>query len=116
MQENKIQAECVKWFRNTYCKRTDLPRCAIFSVPNEGRNQMEQLQKIATGLLAGVSDLIIILPNKIVFVEMKDATGKQSPGQIEFEQTVTNLGFEYYLIRSVDEFKLTIDNLFNSLL
>jgi hypothetical protein len=77
---------------------------------------MEQLQKIATGLLAGVSDLIIVLPNKIVFVEMKDATGKQSPGQIEFEHTVTNLGFEYYLIRSVDEFKLNIDNLFNSLL
>jgi hypothetical protein len=51
-----------------------------------------------------------------VFVEMKDATGKQSPGQIEFEQTVTNLGFEYYLIRSVDEFKLTIENLFNSFL
>ena len=77
---------------------------------------MEQLQKVATGLLAGVSDLIIVIPNKIIFVEMKDATGKQSPGQIEFEQTVTNLGFEYYLIRSVDEFKLTIENLFNSLL
>ena len=77
---------------------------------------MEQLQKVATGLLAGVSDLIIVIPNKVIFVEMKDAIGRQSPGQIEFEQTVTNLGFEYYLIRSVDEFKLTIDNLFNSLL
>jgi hypothetical protein len=77
---------------------------------------MEQLQKIATGLLAGASDLIVVLPNKVVFVEMKDAIGRQSPAQKEFEQTVTDLGFSYYLIRSVEEFKQTIDNLFNSIL
>jgi hypothetical protein len=103
--ENKIQAEMVKWFRNSFCKKTDNPQCVIFSVPNEGRNKMEQMQKVAMGLYSGVSDLIVVKPHEIIFIEVKDAKGVQSTTQREFEAKITNLGFKYVVVRTLDEFK-----------
>jgi hypothetical protein len=77
----------------------------IFSVPNDGKNMMEQMRKKATGLLAGVSDLIVIQPNRIIFIEVKTERGVQSESQKQFENDVKALGFEYYLVRSLNEFK-----------
>ena len=59
----------------------------------------------ATGLLSGVSDLIVVLPNRILFLELKTETGQQSDSQVEFSCIISVLGFEYYVIRSIDEFK-----------
>lgn len=53
------------------------------------------------GLLSGVSDLIIILKNRIVFIEVKTKKGKQSENQKIFEKQVKKLGFEYYIWRDV---------------
>lgn len=107
MTESKLQQEIFQWFQNTYCLKHHNPRLCIFSVPNGGtRNQLEAITLKATGLLPGVSDLIILQPNgKTIFVEVKTEKGIQSEKQKDFETTVTNLGFEYYLVRSLDEFK-----------
>ena len=106
--ESRIQQEIVMWFRNKYCLLHSEPRCAIFSVPNEGKNAKEQASKIQTGLMAGVSDLIVLLPNKVLFIEVKDEKGMQKPKQIDFEKTVGNLGFPYYLVRSLEDFQKII--------
>jgi hypothetical protein len=75
-------------------------------VPNGGfRTKSEAAKLKATGLLAGVSDLIVIQPNRIIFVELKLEKGKQQKTQIEFERKVKALGFEYYVVRSLEEFK-----------
>jgi hypothetical protein len=103
--EAKIQQEIVVWFNNNYCLTTHNPRCAIFSVPNEGKNAREQLYKKALGLKAGVSDLIVVMPGRLVFVEVKDEKGQQSDKQKEFEITVKSLGFEYVVVRSLENFK-----------
>ena len=66
------------------------------------------MRKKATGLLSGVSDLVILFPNKTVFCEVKTPTGTQSDNQIEFQKHVESLGFEYILVRSLDEFKAKI--------
>lgn len=108
MQENKIQAQCVQWYRNTYCLKTCNPRGVMFSVPNElaGNNAIATMQAKAMGLMAGVSDTILILPNgKIVFCEFKDAKGLQSERQKDFEKLVTSHGYEYWLIRDFETFK-----------
>lgn len=107
MTESKLQQEIFQWFQNTYCLKHHNPRLCIFSVPNGGtRNKLEAITLKATGLLPGVSDLIILQPNgKTIFVEVKTEKGIQSEKQKDFETTVTNLGFEYYLVRSLDEFK-----------
>lgn len=80
----------------------------MFSVPNESKNAIEQSRKIAIGLMAGVSDTIVVLSGKVLFVEFKDDKGRQSDKQFDFEQTVTALGFPYYVVRSLENFKQII--------
>jgi hypothetical protein len=99
--EGKIQQECVIWFRNNNLKTSNL----IFSVPNEGKSAAEQMYKKALGMMSGVSDTIIIMQNKVIFCEFKDDHGKQSDKQIIFQNKVENLGFEYWLIRNLEDFK-----------
>jgi hypothetical protein len=102
--ENKIQQEIVQWFRANHYKKG-----VIFSVPNEragGYLAMKDL--LLTGLLSGVSDLIVVLPNKVLFVEVKTSTGTQKPNQIKFQKNIENLGLEYHLVRSLLEFKALV--------
>ena len=72
----------------------------VFAVPNGGSRNLREARNLKMqGVTAGVSDLIILLPKKIFFVELKNPNGKgrQSPAQKEFEETVSALGFEYLL-------------------
>lgn len=106
LSEDILQAEIFKWYHNNFCLPKHTPRHYIFSVPNGGlRNKREAVKMKATGLKAGVSDLIVLQPNRTIFVELKTPIGRQSDKQKEFEQIVRDLGFEYHLVRSLDEFK-----------
>jgi hypothetical protein len=114
INENNLQAEIYKWFNNTYCLKNMANRGLIFSIPNGGyRNGREAMTFKATGLLKGASDLVVIFPNgKLCFVELKIAKGFQSTEQKDFECRVSSLGYEYHLIRSLNEFKLlTLNNI-----
>lgn len=106
MSEDILQAKIYKWYHNTYCTKNNNPRHCIFSVPNGGlRSPREAVKLKATGLVAGVSDLIVLQPNRIIFVEVKFGKGRQQANQVDFENKVKALGFEYYLVRSLEEFK-----------
>lgn len=106
--ESKIQQECYQWYHNKFCLKNHSPKMCIFSVPNEGSNAREQMYKKSLGMRSGVSDMIVLKPNKVLFIEFKDEKGKQSDNQKEFEKTVSDLGFEYHVVRSLDEFKLVV--------
>jgi hypothetical protein len=109
--EAKVQQEIVVFFRNNY-QRKGVDKGIIFSVPNEragGFMAMKDL--LLTGLLSGVSDLIVVLKGKVIFVEVKNDKGKQSPKQILFQKQVENLGFEYHLVRNLESFKKIIDGI-----
>jgi len=108
-KEDVIQAEIYKWYNNNFCLKSHDPQCIIFSVPNGGtRDKREAMLLKATGVVAGVSDLIIIKPNEVIFVEVKTEIGKQSDKQKQFQQTVETLGFKYLLVRSLEDFKSQI--------
>ena len=110
-EESKIQSECFIWYNNNFCLKFHNPRGMMFSVPNElgGRNKVGTALARSTGLMAGVSDAILILPNsKIIFIEFKTAKGRQTEKQKEFEERVKKHGYEYFIIRSLDEFKKLI--------
>jgi hypothetical protein len=111
MKESAIQQACYMWFNNTFCLKHHEPRLLMFSVPNEGTSAKEQMYKKAVGMLPGVSDTIIIVPGKVVFCEFKDDKGRQGPKQIEFEERVKKLGYDYWIIRSLEDFKLKIESL-----
>ena len=106
--EAKVQQEMVVWFRNNY-QRKGVDKGIIFSVPNErAGGYMAMKDLLLTGLLSGVSDLIVVLKGRVIFVEVKNDVGKQSEKQIKFQQQVENLGFKYYLVRNLEDFKKCI--------
>ncbi|MFJ1490742.1 VRR-NUC domain-containing protein [Capnocytophaga canis] len=103
--ESKLQSACVRWFKYQY------PQYLIFAVPNGGsRNTLEAKRLQQEGVLAGVSDLIVIAPNKTLFIEMKHGKGKQTDKQKEFQKQVQQLGFSYFVCNSFDKFQNIIEN------
>ena len=98
MKEYDIQCSCLNWFRETY------PQYIMFSVPNESCYRRKQYFE-KSGMLKGVSDTIVILPNKVVFIEFKSSKSYQRPEQRDFENKVSILGFSYYVCRSLEQFK-----------
>ena len=105
ISENKIQQDIVMWYKNNFCLKHHNPRQCIFSVPNDSINAIETKRKVNTGLLTGVSDLIVLHNGECLFIEVKTSTGKQQESQKDFENTVTLQGFKYYLVRSLEDFK-----------
>jgi hypothetical protein len=108
--ESNLQQEIFIYYNNSFCLKHHENRAIIFSIPNGGtRNIREAVALKKTGLLAGASDLIVITPKgKLMFVELKINKGKQSDAQIDFQQRVENLGFEYHIVKSLEEFKKII--------
>lgn len=130
--ENNLQAEIVLWFNNNYCLKHHNPRSIIFAVQNEMASQIAGAIKakvpkalwsiidktvqivvskaVTFGFKKGVSDLIVVIPNKVLFVELKTETGKQREEQEKFEKIVKALGFNYYIVRDLQTFKDIISN------
>ena len=55
------------------------------------------------GAHKGIADLYCIRGGRHVWAEIKTATGKQSPFQIEFERQILAEGGEYHVLRSVED-------------
>jgi hypothetical protein len=98
----KIQPETI--LSKSICQYLDLLHVYYFHVPSEGkRSRWEQMQFKANGGKPGVADLVLILPGRVVFVELKTATGRQSAAQKEFQTAVELNGHEYHIWRSLDD-------------
>jgi hypothetical protein len=110
--ESKIQQEIVIYINNNFCLTKHEPRFIVYSVPNgipipippkERARALDLLHK--TGMLNGVSDLIIQgINGRILNVEVKAETD-QSPDQVKFQKRVEKLGGYYILVYSLDDFK-----------
>ena len=87
------------------CQLLTLNRVYFFHPANEGKRGFGAIKSFHNnGGRAGVADLVLLLPlGRCVFVELKADKNKQRKSQIEFENTVDALGFEYYVWRSVDD-------------
>jgi hypothetical protein len=105
-EEDIIQQSIVIWFKNNYVIHK---KGLIFSVPNGGlRNKITAKILKLTGSLAGVSDLIVVQQNKITFVEVKTEKGVQSDSQKLFQELVEYFGFEYFIVKNLEQFKLIL--------
>ena len=104
--ENFTQQEIYIWFNNTFCLTHQPDRMMIFSIPNGGNRDAREGKTLKnTGLLAGASDLIVVLPNKVLFIEVKTSTGIQSTVQKDFENRVLKLNHDYFIVKSLQDFK-----------
>lgn len=114
-EEHNIQAACVRWFNLQWPQYRGL----LFAVPNGGaRNKATAGKLKAEGVVSGVADLILLVPfiqecvqyfNGLC-IEMKTSKGKQSQEQKDWECKVSGQGYEYRVIRSLDEFIEVVDS------
>ena len=63
-----------------------------------------------TGLPEGFSDLFILANNTIYFCECKTLKGKQREDQINFQRTIEEHGYVYFIARSVEDVEEVIEN------
>lgn len=103
-EEHRIQCACVQWFRYQY----PYLRHNLFSVPNGGKRDKVTAAKLkAEGALAGVADLILLLPNRsygALLIEMKTCKGRQADTQREWQQLIERDGYKYVVCRSLEDF------------
>lgn len=102
--ESAIQKNCVRWFRLQYPELSKL----LFAVPNGGtRNKREAAIMKAEGITAGVSDLLLLVPNKYfhgLCIEVKTETGRQTKMQKDWQTEVEKQGYKYVVVRNIDDF------------
>lgn len=105
-QESTLQSACVRWFRYQY------PNLVIYAVPNGGSRNVREAQHLkAEGVLAGVADLVVMLPQgKSIYIEMKVKGNKQTDNQKEFQKKAIELGHTYAVCYSFEEFQQIIEN------
>lgn len=96
--ESELQKQVVAWFRKFY------PKYLLFAISNEASYKRASHFR-AMGMLPGVADTIMILPDKVLFLEFKAPYGRQSDHQKQFQVNVELLGFEYYIIRDLQDLK-----------
>ena len=88
--EHIEQVRFVNWFRDNFKE----PDYIIFAVPNGGKRGIKEAGRLKDeGVKSGVSDLIIITHNKVIFLEMKKLNGKLSDKQKDFNDNVEYLGY-----------------------
>lgn len=97
-----IQKEIVDWTKENHSD------WVLFSVPNESTYRRKNYFK-ALGMLSGVSDLVVITPKNIFFIECKAPKGKQRIEQRQFESDVMKFGYTYAIVHSLDEYKNIIE-------
>lgn len=106
--EDRIQQECFMWFHNTYPKY----RGCLFAVPNGGARSAVQGKIFKmTGVVAGVSDMLLMINGITTCFELKNKFGSQSSKQKAWEHLIKREGFNYHIIRSLDEFKKIVINI-----
>lgn len=109
-EEHNIQVACVRWFNLQYPQYRGL----LFSVPNGGARNLVTAAKLkAEGVVAGVADLLLLVPKQWAFalcIEMKTTKGRQSPEQKEWQAKVEGEGYRYAVCRSIEEFMDTIND------
>ena len=106
--EHKLQSACVRWYRLQYPKM----KHNLFAVPNGSKRDVVIGAKLKEeGVLAGVADLILLKFNRFygaLLIEMKTPEGRQSDTQKEWQQKITEDGYKYVVVRSLEDFQREI--------
>lgn len=125
-EESALQKLCVEWFRLQYREYDKL----LISVPNgvapQGKTrdakrkaEIQGAIRKAEGMVAGVADLLLLLPNKnhpYLCIEMKTEKGRQSDSQKAWQAAVQEKALaKYAVVRSVEQFIETITEYLSNL-
>lgn len=111
--EGCIQAECFRWFHNSYPQYRGL----LFHVPNENdrsdSNIIQGAIRKSLGVVSGVADLLLLIARggfHGLCIEMKDERGRQKPAQAGWQTIVEAQGYKYVICRNLEQFKIIIED------
>lgn len=100
MKEIQLQTKIFQHFWNKYPQTR---RC-IFHIPNGGkRNRIEATHMKASGVVAGIPDLILAWKGKIYGIELKTKTGIHSENQLKVKQSWDVNGNPYITFNNFDD-------------
>jgi hypothetical protein len=93
--------------------RAVLPkRSVVHHSPNEAGGGPSAAKRqailVGMGVHPGWSDLTVLSEGRVLFLEVKSATGRLSAAEAEFRDTVDAMGFPWALVRSVDDALLAL--------
>lgn len=108
-EESRLQAQCFQWCWNEHPETRRL----LFHVENERSdgNKVDGARRVAMGLVAGVSDLILLMPRGEwhgLCIEMKTLEGRQRDEQKLWQSLVEKQGYRYEIVRTEERFKALI--------
>ena len=101
LSEAAIQSRCFIWAWNNYPNHRQM----LFHVNNKAMNRIEGSKFKAMGMVKGVSDMILVCPGFVVFMEFKLPGQMQKPEQVSFQQKVETRGHKYHIITSEKQFQ-----------
>ena len=111
--EHQLQTACFQWFNLQYPEFRGL----LFAVPNGGgRSRIEAALLKAEGVVAGVADMLLLVPSKGyagLCIEFKAATkaAHQSEAQKNWERLINKYGaYKYTVVRTFEEFRTLMYN------
>ena len=102
--EDKLHQDCYVWFHNLH---PNLRGLLCYNL-NNSKNRIDGARNKAKGLIAGRSDMVLYYQSTAIMIEFKTSDGSQSVGQKEWAALVRSQGFQYHIVRSLEEFQRLI--------
>ena len=84
----------------------------LFHADNNSANAIVGNRKKASGVVKGVSDMVLITKVGTVYLEFKTPVGVQSAEQKDFAAKVRERDHLYFIIRSFEQFQELIKQLY----
>ena len=101
MSEDQLQSKCFIYFHNTYSNYRNL----FFAVPNGGKRDIREAMKLkATGVIAGIPDMILLHSSTCIGFEFKAEKGVLSDSQKKIHKIWNDNNYKVFVIKSFEEF------------
>lgn len=108
--EIRLQAKC---FQHTWNMHPETRYC-IFHVPNGGlRSKVEAMQLKASGVIAGIPDILFIWKGNLYAFEFKTLKGIVRESQKKIHEIWRKQGVPTIIIRTFEEWDTEINNILN---
>jgi len=110
--EAKVQHACIMWFDSEYPQYRGLLYHNYLNPPNAITGRILK----GLGLRKGVPDLTFALPingKHGLYIEMKNEKGTLQKEQIKYKKLLTDVGYNWELCRSLEQFKTIINTYLN---
>jgi len=102
--ETLVQQRMYIWFHNTY---PNLRGLLCYNLNNSATARQGSMNK-SLGLQKGRSDMVLYYGGRAYMIEVKNEAGLLGESQVKWSRLVRKNGFEYYVVRSLEEFQKVV--------